>query len=88
MKSIEKPIPPSLVRRVEPLLQWYKTEGRVLPWREKKDPYCIWVSEIMLQQTRIETVKPYFARFLSALPDVQALAMAPEDKLLKLWQGL
>ena len=88
MESIEKPIPPSLVRLVEPLLQWYNTEGRVLPWREKKDPYCIWVSEIMLQQTRIETVKPYFARFLSALPDVQALAMAPEDKLLKLWQGL
>ncbi len=61
--------------------------GRELPWRVGR-PYRIWVSEIMLQQTRIETVKPYFARFLAALPDVQALSNASEDELLKLWQGL
>ena len=83
---------PEIIHRlqagVEPLLAWYAQVGRELPWRVGKDPYRIWVSEIMLQQTRIETVKPYFARFLAALPDVQALSNASEDELLKLWQGL
>lgn len=83
---------PKIIHRlqagVEPLLAWYAQVGRELPWRVGKDPYRIWVSEIMLQQTRIETVKPYFARFLAALPDVQALSNASEDELLKLWQGL
>ncbi len=71
-----------------PLLAWYRENARDLPWRHTKDPYKIWVSEIMLQQTRVEAVKPYYARFLEALPDVYALANAPEEQLLKLWEGL
>lgn len=71
-----------------PLLQWYKLNARDLPWRQTQDPYKIWVSEIMLQQTRVEAVKPYYARFLTTLPDVYALANAPEEQLLKLWEGL
>ena len=71
-----------------PLLQWYQSNARDLPWRHTRDPYKIWVSEIMLQQTRVEAVKPYYARFLAALPDVYALANAPEEQLLKLWEGL
>ena len=67
---------------------WYKENKRSLPWRVNKDPYRIWVSEIMLQQTRVEAVKPYYARFLQELPDVEALAECPEEKLLKLWEGL
>ena len=77
-----------LSRMIEPLCQWYREVRRDLPWRRTKDPYCIWVSEIMLQQTRVEAVKPYYARFISALPDVRALAACPEDTLLKLWEGL
>ena len=73
---------------VKPLLSWYDGHARVLPWRENRSPYRIWVSEIMLQQTRVEAVKPYFERFLKALPDVAALAKCPEDELLKLWEGL
>ena len=76
-----------------PLLAWYREHARDLPWREKDplkrpDPYRVWVSEIMLQQTRVETVGPYYERFLAALPDVAALAACPEDRLLKLWEGL
>ncbi len=59
-----------------------------MPWRDRPTPYRVWVSEIMLQQTRVETVIPYFERFLAALPDIPALAAAPEDRLLKLWEGL
>ncbi len=70
------------------LLDWYHHNRRDLPWRHTRDPYHILVSEIMLQQTRAETVKPYYARFLSELPTVQALAEAPEDVILKLWEGL
>ncbi len=70
------------------LLPWYDRHSRVLPWRENQDPYRIWVSEIMLQQTRVEAVKPYFERFLAALPTLQALGAAPEEELLKLWEGL
>ncbi|MDO4260628.1 MAG: A/G-specific adenine glycosylase [Eubacteriales bacterium] len=73
---------------VTPLLSWYDKHARVLPWREDPSPYRVWVSEIMLQQTRVEAVKPFFERFLKALPDVQALADCPEDQLLKLWEGL
>lgn len=73
---------------VKPLLTWYGENKRVLPWREKKDPYEIWVSEIMLQQTRVEAVKPFYERFMRELPDVAALAACPEEKLLKLWEGL
>lgn len=71
-----------------PLLSWYRQNARDLPWRHTRDPYRIWVSEIMLQQTRVEAVKPYYTRFLNALPDVYALADAPEEQLLKLWEGL
>ena len=71
-----------------PLLEWFTAHARVLPWREFPTPYRVWVSEIMLQQTRVEAVKPYFERFTSALPDVFALAACPEDELLKLWEGL
>ena len=70
------------------LLGWYDAERRILPWREDPTPYHVWISEIMLQQTRVDTVIPYSERFLSELPDVRALAEAPEDRLLKLWQGL
>lgn len=73
---------------VKPLLSWYDGHARILPWRENNSPYRVWVSEIMLQQTRVEAVKPFFERFLKALPDVQALADCPENELLKLWEGL
>lgn len=73
---------------IEPLLAWYEKHARVLPWREEPTPYRVWVSEIMLQQTRVEAVKPYFERFTKRLPDVAALAECPEDELLKLWEGL
>ena len=71
-----------------PLLKWYDGHRRVLPWRENPAPYRVWVSEIMLQQTRVEAVKPYFERFMEALPGIPALAEAPEETLLKLWEGL
>lgn len=71
-----------------PLLSWYKANKRDLPWRHTKEPYHIWVSEIMLQQTRVEAVLPYYHRFLNALPTVRALAEAPTELLLKLWEGL
>ncbi|MDD3277928.1 MAG: A/G-specific adenine glycosylase [Lachnospiraceae bacterium] len=77
-----------LEKIVQPLMMWYDKNKRQLPWREKKNPYEIWVSEIMLQQTRVEAVKPFFLRFTDALPDVHALAVCPEDQLLKLWEGL
>lgn len=73
---------------VKPLLSWYDGHARVLPWREDNSPYRVWVSEIMLQQTRVEAVKPFFERFLKRLPDVKSLAECPEDELLKLWEGL
>ena len=73
---------------VQALLAWYQENKRDLPWRHTKDPYCIWISEIMLQQTRVEAVKPYYTRFLEAFPTVSALAQAPEQKLMKLWEGL
>ena len=67
---------------IEPLLNWFAGHARVLPWREEPTPYRVWVSEIMLQQTRVEAVKPYFERFTKRLPDVEALAECPEDELL------
>lgn len=72
----------------ELLLPWYRANRRELPWRDNNDPYRIWLSEIMLQQTRVEAVKGYYLRFLEALPDLPALAACPEDRLLKLWEGL
>ncbi len=73
---------------VVPLCFWYQKFHRELPWRENKDPYRIWISEIMLQQTRVEAVKPYFIRFLKILPDISVLANVEEEVLLKLWEGL
>jgi A/G-specific adenine glycosylase len=70
------------------LLEWYDRQAADLPWRENQDPYRVWLSEIMLQQTQVETVKPYFARFLVAYPTVEALAAAPLSDVLKLWEGL
>ena len=79
------PFPPAAVPL---LLDWYRQNRRDLPWRHSRDPYRVLVSEIMLQQTRAETVKPYFHRFLATLPTVEALANADEPTLLKLWEGL
>ena len=73
---------------VEPLLAWYAAAARTLPWRENRDPYRVWVSEIMLQQTRVEAVRAYYLRYMETFPDVHALAEAPEDTLLKAWEGL
>ena len=91
--KIRKEVPvvlehPSLYAMRESLISWYRANKRDLPWRKNQDPYRIWVSEIMLQQTRVEAVKPYFERFIKELPTVNALAEAPEDKILKLWEGL
>ena len=72
----------------EPLLAWYRANARDLPWRRTADPYRIWVSEIMLQQTRVAAVLGYYARFLDAFPSVERLAAAPEEQLMKLWEGL
>ena len=70
------------------LLTWYDVNKRDLPWRRSKNPYHIWVSEIMLQQTRVDTVIPYYERFLDWFPTVESLANAPEERLLKVWEGL
>lgn len=72
----------------EPLTRWYLAHERAFPWRTEPTPYRVWVSEIMLQQTRIEAALPYFERFMAALPTVRDLAEAPEEVLLKLWEGL
>lgn len=77
-----------LTKIVQPLLEWFEENARILPWREDPAPYRVWVSEIMLQQTRVEAVKPYFERFTKELPDIRALAECEEEKLLKLWEGL
>lgn len=85
-------IAPWSVEKVEAFqddfLSWYDREKRTLPWRENSQPYRVWVSEIMLQQTRVETVIPYFYRFMEWFPTIEALANAPEEQLLKAWEGL
>ena len=89
--TIHEPVPVHLSPLsviVEPLLSWYDKGKRVLPWRQEPTPYHVWVSEIMLQQTRVEAVKPYYDRFISRLSDIESLAEAEEDILLKLWEGL
>jgi A/G-specific adenine glycosylase len=78
-------MPTALHRR---LLAWYDAHKREMPWRDHPDPYAVWVSEIMLQQTQVETVRGYFARFLDAFPTVAALAAAPQQAVLKAWEGL
>lgn len=79
---------PELYEIGEPLIKWYRENRRDLPWRKHVSAYRVWVSEIMLQQTRVEAVKPYFERFLTAFPTVKELADAKEDLLLKMWEGL
>lgn len=91
--EIRKQVPvvlenPELYEMREALLSWYRECRRDLPWRTDPTPYHVWVSEIMLQQTRVEAVKPYYTRFLKELPTVEDLAKAKEDTLLKLWEGL
>lgn len=71
-----------------PLLHWFRAEKRAMPWRETRDPYYIWVSEVMLQQTQVATVIPYYERFMARFPTIQSLAEAPLDDLLKHWEGL
>jgi len=77
-----------LCAAIEPLLRWFEQVRKPLPWRAEPTPYHVWISEIMLQQTRIEAVVPYYERFIAAFPDVFALAKAPEEALLKYWEGL
>src|SRR3954451_15351151 len=80
--------PAQVARLHEMLLAWYEACRRDLPWRRTRDPYAIWVSEIMLQQTRVETVIPYYERFLTRFPTAMALAEAPPDDVLAAWSGL
>ncbi|MGH7327418.1 MAG: A/G-specific adenine glycosylase, partial [Polyangiaceae bacterium] len=70
------------------LLAWYRANKRDLPWRKTRDPYAIWLSEVMLQQTRVETVIPYYARFLDSYPTITSLAEAPLEDVLAKWSGL
>ena len=70
------------------LLAWFRQFQRDLPWRHTNNPYRIWISEIMLQQTRVATVIPYYERFLERFPDIRALAETPEEEVLRLWSGL
>ncbi len=89
--KVNSPVPVRLSEielAADSLMQWYDKGRRILPWREDATPYHVWVSEIMLQQTRVEAVKPYYDRFMKALPDIPALAEAGEEELLKLWEGL
>ena len=80
-----QPLPKELAPR---LIAWYAENRRELPWRRDREPYHVWLSEIMLQQTRVEAVKGYYARFLAELPDIAALAQCAPDRLTKLWEGL
>ncbi len=89
--EIHAPVPVKLSEieiAAVPLLDWYDKGRRVLPWREDATPYHVWLSEIMLQQTRVEAVKPYYDKFIAALPDIAHLAKVDEEGLLKLWEGL
>ena len=79
---------PNKTKMVERLLAWFGQNARDLPWRRTRDPYAIWVSEIMLQQTQVKTVLPYWERWMKALPDIRALAKARPEKIHKLWEGL
>ncbi|NTV79718.1 MAG: A/G-specific adenine glycosylase [Clostridiales bacterium] len=78
----------SKMNLAKPLLDWYDSNARVLPWREDPTPYRVWISEIMLQQTRVEAVKPYFERFIKELPSILDLSSVDDERLLKLWEGL
>lgn len=80
---------PELLKKLpDALLPWFEQNARPLPWRRDREPYHVWLSEIMLQQTRVEAVKGYYVRFLQAVPDIASLATADPDRLAKLWEGL
>lgn len=70
------------------LLSWYRDNKRILPWRDTRDPYLIWISEIILQQTRVAQGYDYYTRFVRRFPDVKSLAEADDDEVMRLWQGL
>lgn len=84
----KSPKPPQIPRLRAALLKWYRVHRRDLPWRRTKDPYAVWISEIMLQQTRVDTVRPYYETFLERWPDVRALAAADPDTVRAAWSGL
>src|SRR5262245_21796275 len=79
---------PRLLTLVAPLRTWFAKHARDLPWRGTRDPYAIWISEIMLQQTQVKTVIPYWERWMRELPDIASLAAAAPDRVLKVWEGL
>ena len=81
MEALPQTLAPALFR-------WYEAGHRALPWRQEREPYHVWLSEIMLQQTRVEAVKGYYARFLAELPTIAQLAACAPDRLTKLWEGL
>lgn len=85
---MELSVPQNLIGCAAPLVEWFEADKRLLPWREHPTPYAVWVSEIMLQQTRIEAVIPYYRRFMNELPTVRDLAAVDPDRLMKLWEGL
>lgn len=87
LKSCDE-LPWSTAAITGPLLAWYRRAGRDLPWRRSRDPYRIWLSEVMLQQTQVERVRDYFQRFIERFPSVEALAAAPESDVLRAWEGL
>lgn len=90
-KSVTQLVPlrsSEIARLRRALLNWFRKSARDLPWRRTRDPYRIWLSEVLLQQTRIETGLPYYQRFVAAFPSVEDLAAAPMDRVLKLWEGL
>ena len=87
-KIENKPMQQVDARLPEALLPWFALHRRALPWRESATPYHVWLSEIMLQQTRVEAVRGYYLRFLQTLPTISALATASEETLHKLWEGL
>lgn len=89
-RTLSAPLPSVRRRRaiVRRLLDWYRVHRRDLPWRHRKDPYAVWVSEVMLQQTQVRTVIPYYERWMQRFPDLATLAAAPVDSVLEAWQGL
>jgi A/G-specific adenine glycosylase len=88
VRRADLPLCPNMHPVAERLITWFEKNGRELPWRDTKDPYRIWLSEIILQQTRVEQGLPYYLRFIEAFPDVKSLARADEQHVLRLWQGL
>jgi A/G-specific adenine glycosylase len=85
-EGVDGPREGKAIRRA--LRSWYRKNARHMPWRETRDPYCIWLSEVMLQQTQVKTVIPYYTRFVAAYPDIASLARADPQAVLKLWEGL